>query len=187
MNIQQKLAENRWGGKIDFEIVSREPDQVVAKMPVTEEAKNPFGTMHAGALIWFADVTATLCAVRDLATVSESGAGFPLAIDLHTVLTGNEREGVLTAISKAVKRGSQGSGCDRPAIEGPNKRDPRGCLSDLRPESTGTHKDSSKRYHLPGARERASRAKFPPSSQPFFPSGKKGLSRVRWFESDAIY
>ena len=105
MNIQQKLAENRWGVKIDFEIVSREPDQVVAKMPVIEEAKNPFGTMHAGALIWFADVTATLCAVRDLATVSESGAGFPLAIDLHTVLTGNEREGVLTAISKAVKRG----------------------------------------------------------------------------------
>ncbi len=80
MNIQQKLAENRWGGKIDFEIVSREPDQVVAKMPVTGEAKNPFGTMHAGALIWFADVTATLCAVRDLATVSESGAGFPLQL-----------------------------------------------------------------------------------------------------------
>ena len=23
MNVQQKLAENRWGGKIDFEIVSR--------------------------------------------------------------------------------------------------------------------------------------------------------------------
>jgi len=105
MNIKQKLAENHWEGQIEFTIETREPDRIVAKMPVTDKAKNPFGTMHAGALIWFADIAATLCAVGDLDTIDENGKGFPLAVDLHTVLLGNERDGVLTAQSTTVKRG----------------------------------------------------------------------------------
>ena len=74
-------------------------------MPVSDDAKNPFGTMHAGALIWFADIAATLCAVGDVESIKDDGKGFPLAVDLHTVLLGNEIEGVLTARSTTVKRG----------------------------------------------------------------------------------
>lgn len=105
MNIKQKLAANHWSGRIEFTIETRDPDMVVAKMPVSDEAKNPFGTMHAGALIWFADIAATLCAIGDLETIDENGKGFPLAVDLHTVLLGNERGGELTARSTTVKRG----------------------------------------------------------------------------------
>ena len=107
MNIRRKLAGDHWGGRIDFTIESRESDRIVAKMPVTEDAKNPFGTMHAGALIWFADIAATLCAIGDLETIGENGEGFPLAIDLHTVVTGNESAGILTATATTTKRGKR--------------------------------------------------------------------------------
>ncbi len=107
LNIKQKLAENHWTGQIDFTIESRDPERVVAKMPVADAAKNPFGTMHAGALIWFADITATLCAIGDLDSIGEDGTGFPLAIDLHTILTGNEKAGDLIATSTTVKRGGK--------------------------------------------------------------------------------
>ena len=107
MNIRRKLAGDHWGGRIDFTIESRESDRIVAKMPVTEDAKNPFGTMHAGALIWFADIAATLCAIGDLETIGENGEGFPLAIDLHVVVTGNESAGILTATATTTKRGKK--------------------------------------------------------------------------------
>ncbi len=107
LDIKQNLAENEWTGEIGFTIESREPEKVVARMPVTDAAKNPFGTMHAGALIWFADIAATLCAVGDLDSVGADGSGFPLAIDLHTVLLGNVTEGDLRATSTTVKRGSK--------------------------------------------------------------------------------
>lgn len=80
MALKDLLAQDHWTGRIHFTIESREPDLVVAKMPVTDEAKNPFGTMHAGALIWFADIVATLCAIGDLNTVDGEGKGFPLPL-----------------------------------------------------------------------------------------------------------
>jgi len=107
MNIKQKLAENEWKGGIGFTIESREPERVVARMPVSQAAKNPFGTMHAGALIWFADIAATLCAIGDPDSIGEDGSGFPLAVDLHTVLSGNEKAGDLIATSTTVKRGGK--------------------------------------------------------------------------------
>lgn len=83
MNIKQKLAENEWKGEIGFTIESRAPERVVARMPVIQAAKNPFGTMHAGAQIWFVDIAATLCAIGDLDSIGEDGSGFPLAVDQH--------------------------------------------------------------------------------------------------------
>ena len=105
MNVKQNLKADHWRGSIDFTIESREDDRVMAKMPVVAGIRNAFGTVHAGALIWFADVTATLCAVGDLDSIEDDGTGFPLAIDLHTVLTGNEKDGTLTATSVTTKRG----------------------------------------------------------------------------------
>ena len=107
MSVKQNLAANDWTGSIDFTIESRESERVVAKMEVADGVRNPFGTVHAGALIWFADVAATLCAVGDLNSIEEDGAGFPLAIDLHTILTGNEKDGTLTAKAMTTKRGKK--------------------------------------------------------------------------------
>ena len=107
MNVKQNLAADHWKGSIDFTIESREDDRIVAKMPVADGIRNAFGTVHAGALIWFADVTATLCAVGNLNSIEGDGTGFPLAIDLHTVLTGNEKDGTLTATAVPTKRGKK--------------------------------------------------------------------------------
>lgn len=105
MNVRTALNLNHWSGAIEFTIESRNSNQVVAKMPVHPGILNAFGTVHAGALVWFADVTATLCAVGEADDIEEDGRGFPLAIDIHAALAGNEREGVLTAEARPVRRG----------------------------------------------------------------------------------
>lgn len=107
MEIMEHLAQDRWIGQIEFSVESRELDREVARMRVRDGARNPFGTVHAGAMIWLADITATLCAMGNPENIAEEHKGFPLAIDLHSVLTGNVREGELTATSTTVKRGKK--------------------------------------------------------------------------------
>ena len=47
-------------GHIEFTIIEQTAERVVSEMPVTAGIKNPYGTVHAGATLWFADVTATM-------------------------------------------------------------------------------------------------------------------------------
>ena len=91
-------------GKIEFSIVECCSDEVVAEMPIQPGVLNPFGTVHAGATIWFADVTATIL-VLEGRDPSAGMAGFPLAINLSANLAGNQTEGTFRAIAKYVKRG----------------------------------------------------------------------------------
>ena len=107
MSVRQKLSTTRYQGEIEFFIEEHSAEQVVATMPVNLGIMNPFGTIHAGAMIWFADVAATLCAIGDLDNIDDEGGGFPLAIDLHTVLVGNQSEGELKAVARPVRRGSR--------------------------------------------------------------------------------
>lgn len=104
MSVREILETTRYEGQIGFDVIERSADRVVAEMPVTAGILNPFGTVHAGAMIWFADVAATYCAIGD-AEIGDDGKGFPLAVDLHTVLMGNQGDGVLTAVAVPVKRG----------------------------------------------------------------------------------
>jgi acyl-coenzyme A thioesterase PaaI-like protein len=69
-------------GAIDFTIVENAADRVVGQMPVQPGILNPYGVVHAGALLWFTDVCATTLALGG----TEAGpgrSGFPLAIALH--------------------------------------------------------------------------------------------------------
>src|SRR4051812_1341880 len=91
-------------GSIEFTIVERGADRVVAEMPVQAGIKNPFGGVHAGAMLWFADVTATVLVMGDAQT-SEGMKGFPLAINLNANFVGNQTDGSLRAIASFVKRG----------------------------------------------------------------------------------
>lgn len=104
MSVAASAASRRYEGAIAFDIVEAGAERAVATMQVTPAMLNPFGTVHAGAMIWFADVTATICAIGDT-TIGPKGEGFPLAVDLHTVLAANERDGVLTATATPVRRG----------------------------------------------------------------------------------
>lgn len=102
---RERVGARAWRGDIAFTITERSADKVVGRMAVTEGMLNPFGTVHAGAMIWFADVVATQCAVGDFETLDESGRGFPLAVDLHTVLLANQSDGELEATARPLRRG----------------------------------------------------------------------------------
>jgi len=91
-------------GSIEFTIVEQSTEHVVGEMPVQAGILNPFGVAHAGAMLWFADVCATVLAFGK--TEMEPGAsGFPLAINLNAALLGNQKDGVFKASSVFVKRG----------------------------------------------------------------------------------
>lgn len=93
-------------GSIEFSIVAQSADEVIGEMPVQAGILNPFGLAHAGAMLWFADVCATVLAFGK--TEFEPGAsGFPLAINLSAALVGNQKDGVFRARSVFVKRGRQ--------------------------------------------------------------------------------
>ncbi|OGR12964.1 MAG: hypothetical protein A2277_05785 [Desulfobacterales bacterium RIFOXYA12_FULL_46_15] len=62
-------------GSIEFTITECTPDKVVSDMPVTAGIKNPFGVVHAGAILWFADVTATVLTMGK-AEASKGRQGF---------------------------------------------------------------------------------------------------------------
>lgn len=91
-------------GRIEFTIVNQQPDEVVSEMPIQPGILNPYGVVHAGAMLWFADVTATILAMGSTAA-SEGMSGFPLAINLNANFAGNQKSGKLRAVASFVKRG----------------------------------------------------------------------------------
>lgn len=91
-------------GSIRFDIVEQTPDKVVGTMPVQAGILNPYGTVHAGATLWFADVCATVLAFGGT-DVGGGQAGFPLAINLNASLLGNQKDGQFTATAVYVKKG----------------------------------------------------------------------------------
>jgi 1,4-dihydroxy-2-naphthoyl-CoA hydrolase len=96
----------QYGGNIDFRIIEQSADAVVGEMPVQPGILNPFGVAHAGAMLWFADVCATVLA-NGSAQIVPGGPGFPLGIGLNANIVGNQKDGVFRATSVFVKRGRQ--------------------------------------------------------------------------------
>ncbi|MDX2499425.1 MAG: PaaI family thioesterase [Deltaproteobacteria bacterium] len=93
-------------GELEFFIEERNENCVVSRMPVAPGACNPFGTVQAGAMIWMADVTATVLAIG-IAELGEKGQGFPLAININANLLGNQREGDIYAEARFVRQGNR--------------------------------------------------------------------------------
>ena len=94
----------KFEGSIEFSVLEQTEERVVSEMPILAGIKNPFGVVHVGAIIWLADVTATVL-VMGSAQVSEGMQSFPLAITLNANFIGNQTEGMFTAVSSFVKRG----------------------------------------------------------------------------------
>lgn len=94
----------KFEGSIEFSIIERGDNHVVSEMPIRAGIKNPFGVVHVGAILWLADVTATVL-VMGSAQPSEGMKGFPLAITLNANFIGNQTDGMFKAVSSFVKRG----------------------------------------------------------------------------------
>lgn len=107
-------------GRIEFRVVEQTPERVLSEMPIQPGIKNPYGGVHAGALLWFADVTATVLAFGS-SDFSEGVRGFPLAINLNANFASNQKEGTLRAVSSFVKKGRMVS-IVRTTIVGENDR-----------------------------------------------------------------
>lgn len=91
-------------GSIEFTIVEQSAEKVVSEMPVTDGIKNPFGVANAGAILWFADVTASVLVLGEVEP-SPGMKGFPLAISLNANFLSNQSEGSFTASATFVKKG----------------------------------------------------------------------------------
>jgi uncharacterized protein (TIGR00369 family) len=91
-------------GDIEFTVIEQTAERVVSEMPVRPGITNPFGVVHAGAMLWFADVTATLLVVGPVKP-AEGMSGFPLAISLNANFLGNQKDGNFKAVASFVKRG----------------------------------------------------------------------------------
>jgi uncharacterized protein (TIGR00369 family) len=107
-------------GSIEFTITEHSDDRVVSEMPFHPGIKNPFGVAHAGAILWLADVTATMLVLGPSQT-SEGMKGFALAITLNANFVGNQTEGSFTAVASFVKKGRTVS-VVRTAIHGAGDR-----------------------------------------------------------------
>ena len=62
-SFKEHIERAKRTGNIEFYIEERTDAYVLSRMPVTQGMLNPFGTVQAGALIWMADVTATVMAI----------------------------------------------------------------------------------------------------------------------------
>ena len=91
-------------GNINFLVVEQKPERVISEMPIQPGIINPYGVVHAGAILWFADVTASLL-VMGSANPTEGMAGFPLAITLNANFVSNQKEGTFRAVASFVKKG----------------------------------------------------------------------------------
>ena len=101
-----RISSPKRSGSLEFFIEERKEDRVTSRMPVTPGALNPFGTIQAGAMIWLADVTATVLAIGGM-EIGENGEGFPLAINIYTNLLGNQRDGEIRAEARFVRKGKR--------------------------------------------------------------------------------
>jgi len=91
-------------GQIQFRVTQQSAEEVVGEMPVQSGILNPFGVVHGGAILWFADVCATVLAAGGTEFVA-GAPGFPLTINVNSALLGNQNTGAFTATSTFVKRG----------------------------------------------------------------------------------
>ena len=107
-------------GRIEFQILEQTAERVISEMPIHSGIKNPFGVVHAGAILWFADVSATVLAMGST-DASEGMAGFPLAVTLNANFAGNQKEGKLKAVASFVKKGNTVS-IVRTIVSGENDR-----------------------------------------------------------------
>lgn len=91
-------------GAIAFTLDAVTEQEATGRMTVAPGILNPFGTVHAGALTWFADVVATHFVLQG-AEASEGMADFPVATSLSVQLLGNVTGGEIHAAARWVKRG----------------------------------------------------------------------------------
>lgn len=96
----------RFQGEIEYTITEHSAEHVLAEMPVRAGILNPDGVVNPGAMLWFADACATAIA-DDNYELAPGTAGVLTGISINAEIVGNQKDGVLRALSRFVKCGSE--------------------------------------------------------------------------------
>lgn len=104
--LQDHIRSAERSGQIEFSVEERNEDYVISRMPVSKGILNPLGMVQAGAMVWLADVTATILAIGSK-EIDPGGRGFPLAVDLHVTLLSNQKDGEIKAEARFVRKGER--------------------------------------------------------------------------------
>ncbi len=104
--LQDHIRSSGRSGHIEFSIEERNEEYVISRMPVSEGVLNPLGMVQAGAMVWLADVTASVLAIGNR-EMGPDGRGFPLAVDLHVTLLSNQKGGEIKAEARFVRKGER--------------------------------------------------------------------------------
>ncbi len=96
--------DNPFVNYLDLQFDTEDEEHVVCRMAVTDNIRNRQGAVHAGAFLAMADMMATILA-RQGVEIGPNGEGFPLAIDVHSTLLANQRDGEVRGESRIVRRG----------------------------------------------------------------------------------
>ena len=98
----------KFQGEIEYTITEHSSEHVLAEMPVRVGILNADGVVNPGAMLWFADTCATVLAY-DRNELVPGAAGVLTGISINADIVGNQKDGVLRALSKFVKYGSETS------------------------------------------------------------------------------
>ena len=104
--LQDHIHSAERSGQIEFSVEERNEDSVISRMPVSKGILNPLGMVQAGAMVWLADVTASVLAIGSK-EIRPDGKGFPLAVDLHVTLLSNQKDGEIKAEARFVRKGER--------------------------------------------------------------------------------
>ncbi len=104
--LQDHIHSAERSGQVKFFVEERSEDYVVSRMPVSKGILNPLGMVQAGAMVWLADVTASILAIGSK-EIGPGGKGFPLAVDLHVSLLSNQKDGEIKAEARFVRKGER--------------------------------------------------------------------------------
>lgn len=86
---------------LGMEIILLEKGKVVAKMPVDERTRQPFGLLHGGASVALAETVASLGAYELVDKETEVIAG----LEINANHVRSKKEGHVTAIGKVLHQG----------------------------------------------------------------------------------
>jgi 1,4-dihydroxy-2-naphthoyl-CoA hydrolase len=104
--LQDHIHSAQRSGHIEFSVEGRNEDCVISRMPVKPGILNPLGMIQAGAMVWLADVTASVLAIGSK-EIGPDGKGFPLAVSLHVTLLSNQKDGEIKAEARFVRKGER--------------------------------------------------------------------------------
>jgi len=98
----------KFQGEIEYTITEHSPEHILAEMPIRAGILNPDGVVYPGAMLWFADACATVLAYDTNERLTGT-AGILTGIRTNADIVGNQKDGVLRALSRFVKYGSEPS------------------------------------------------------------------------------